>query len=346
MSTTTTQLLPFPNFTNTSEDNTTYQTEPPQEFFPPALPPGWTYEGILYLSNLLKVRLGLSVAALLANSIVFLLQLKLKSFQKTHFIFGTMLSVTEALYGCGVFMETYSYINNIRPVPVVYGALTLATHFQSYLAIVAVALDRYLALCAFPLKYKFLVTPKKYVLVIAVMCVLSTGYSFFFTRFFPPDHPLITLRTFVVPTTLVCITSLIYVILAISMSRSYKGLQLPPPLKKARVRQTKRLMFAFGLILLTNAVCVLPQRGFLLYIFFQPDDRKLNIFRHVVIGNWLYNLQTLNSILNPIIYWWQVLIREISSPCRKNNKGLSTKSAHTDISSLKGDRSTKELTPL
>ncbi|KAJ8043136.1 hypothetical protein HOLleu_10099 [Holothuria leucospilota] len=338
MSATTTQLFSHPNFTTASEDNIAYQTDPPEEFFPPALPPGWTYEGILYISSLLKVRLGLSVAAFLANSIIFLLQLKLKSFQKTQFIFGTMLSVAETLYACGVFMETYSYINNIRPVPVMYGALTLATHFQSYLAIVAVALDRYLALCAFPLKYKFLVTPKKYVLVIAAMCILSTGYSFFFTSFFPPDHPLITLRTFVVPTTLVGITSLIYIILAISVSRSYKGLQLAPPLKKARVRQTKRLMFAFGLILLTNAVCVLPQRGFLLYIFLQPVDRKLNIFRHVVIGNWLYNLQTLNSVLNPIIYWWQVLIREISFPCRKNDKGLYTRSAPTEILILEGDR--------
>lgn len=295
------------NFETTYEASFTNGTDQSQGFFPQ----------FFNIRRLLEMRMVLCGIGLTVNSLILLLQMKLKTFKKTQFIFAFALTATDGIVCPATFMETYLYYKGFVPVPVVYQAINSATSAMSYFVIIAVAFDRYLALCALPFKYKLVVNLKRYGLVIIAMCALSAGYGFVST-FNLTEHLTRTgLSAFIVSTTLIDITVLIYIFVFISLSRSHKALSLPKDMKNVRIRQTRRLMFAFGLILGTNVICNLPQPIFGLYIFFQPFGQGYQIYKNAIISNWLYNLRCVNYTLNPIIYWWQVLVRDFTFPWRK-----------------------------
>ncbi|KAJ8043129.1 hypothetical protein HOLleu_10092 [Holothuria leucospilota] len=328
MEPTTEDALPF-KFETTQEDlRFINQTEKPQTFHPPALPPGWTNEQFHKLLILYEIRMVLCGIGLLANSLILLLQLKLKTFKKPQLIFAFTLTATDGIVCPAVFMQTYYYRNNVLSVPLLYHVITFATTIMSLLLITAVACDRYLALCAIPLKYKLWVNSRRYTFVIIVMCALSTGYGWLFGWFFTFENDFSTgLRTFIVSIILIGTTTIIYIFVYFSVSRSLKKLSLPTAIKNARIRQTRRLMFAFALILGTNVICSMPQPLFGLYIAFQPIGQGYLLFKNNVISNLLYNVQCLNFTLNPVIYWWQVLLRDLSLPCRRNNTRLKANSS-------------------
>ncbi|KAJ8043134.1 hypothetical protein HOLleu_10097 [Holothuria leucospilota] len=304
---------------------TTYQgsfingTDQPHAFNFPAIPTGW-----LNVHRLLEMRMILCGVGFVANILVLLLQLKLKTFKKTQFVFAFTLTATDVIVCPATFMQTYYYRLTILSVPLIYHAINFATSVMSCFVIIAVAFDRYLALCACPLKYKLVVNLRRYTIVIIAMCVFSAGYGYYFSWYFSLDHPSIGLRTFIVSTSLIGITIIIYIFVFFSFARSHEKLSLPKAMKNVRIRQTRRLMLAFGLILGTNIICNLPQPFFGLYIFFQPIGQGYQIYKHIIISNWLYNLQCFNYTLNPIIYWWQVLLRDFSLTLRGSSRRLKT----------------------
>ncbi|KAJ8043131.1 hypothetical protein HOLleu_10094 [Holothuria leucospilota] len=322
-------------YETTNEETDDNITDQPQASNFPDLPPVW-----LNAHSLLEMRMILCGIGFVANSLVLLLQLKLKTFKKTQLIFAFTLTATDTIVCPATFMQTYYYRNTTQPVPLIYHAINFGTSVMSYFVIIAVAFDRYLALCAFPLKYKLMINLKRYTFVIIVMCAISTGYGCLFSWYFTfEEHPSTALRTFIVSTSFVGVTIMIYIFVFFSLSKSHDKLSLPTDMKNVRMRQTRRLMFAFGLILSTNIFCNMPQPLFGVYIFFQPIGRGYKLYQNVLISNWLYNLQCLNYTLNPIIYWWQVLFRDFSLPCRKRNTGLKKHSSSTirKVSTVKSE---------
>lgn len=287
------------------------------------LPPGWTWEGILYVVALLRMRIGLCYIALFCNIVVLLLQIKLQSFRKTQFMFGFVLTISDGIYSVAVLIETHLYYRDVDSISNVYGAVVLASNLLSFFAIIGVGFDRYLALCGIPLKYKLVITTRRYGMIILAMVISSSLYSFVFTRFGTQTGPEVPIRMFIVLTICIATSSLTYVAIGASLLRTFNKTTLGASVKKARIQQTKRLMLAFSLILTTNIICYMPHSLFGLWLSFKPFDQRYGLLENIIIANWLYNIRHLNSSFNPLIYWKQVLTREVSRPscCKRKSKG-------------------------
>lgn len=195
MQSTTEDALLF-SLGTTHQESIITVTDQGHSFNFPAIPTEW-----LNVHRLLEMRMILCGIGFLVNILVLLLQLKMKTFKKTQFVFAFTLTATDAIVCPATFMQTYYYRHTTLPVPVIYHAINFATSVMSCFVIIAVAFDRYLALCACPLKYKLVVNLRRYTIVIIVMCVFSAGYGYYFSWYFSLDHPSIGLRTFIVSTT-------------------------------------------------------------------------------------------------------------------------------------------------
>lgn len=288
-------------------------TESPFRLNHPGGFPVWTEEGLRQLVLSQKLRLGLSFVALLFNVVVLLIQVKLKTFRRTKYLFGLSLNVADLVFAISVLLETGFYLSNRTPIPSFLGALIAASNLQAFLSIIAVALDRYLALCMFPLNYKYIITTNTYGVVIGIICGVSLSYGCLTTRIFSVGDPFAILLHSLSTSLLILISLTLYVLVGISLLRSFRKLRLPQSVRKTRLRQTKRIMLAFGLILLTNDVCIIPESYFGFWLFLQPPYERYGLMSNIIIANWFYTTRTLNSAINPLIYWWQFLWREFFS---------------------------------
>ncbi|PIK42880.1 hypothetical protein BSL78_20266 [Apostichopus japonicus] len=265
----------FRNFTWTNETE-----EAGDGLQPGGLPPGWTLENKLYVDFLLRMRLWLGFIGLVSNVMAFVIQIKLKSYRKTHFMFGFVLTVSEMFHIFAMLTETYYYYNGIIIIPKVYQAIALATSLLALFAIIGVGVDRYMALCAFPFKYKIIVTVKRYAAVIVGLTAISILYGFVFTHIFSSDAALVPRRIFIVVSVLLSISTLTYIGLFFSLVRAFRNTKLGDSIKKVRMQQTKRLLFAFSLILITNGICYLPHSINALFISLQPFDQRYGLLKH------------------------------------------------------------------
>ncbi|PIK52666.1 putative growth hormone secretagogue receptor type 1 [Apostichopus japonicus] len=270
----------FRNFTWTNETE-----EAGDGLQPGGLPPGWTWEDVLYVVFLLRMRLWLGFIGLVSNVMAFLIQIKLKSYRKTQFMFGFVLTVSEMFYIFAVLAETYYYYNDILIIPKVYQAIALATNLMVLFSIIGVGVDRYMALCAFPFKYKIIVTVKRYAAVIVGLTAISILYGFVFTHFFASDDAVVE-RVFIVVSVLLFITTVTYIGLCLIV-RAFRNTKLGDSIKKVRMQQTKRLLFAFSLILITNGICYLPHSFHSLYHF--SRSISVTVINTYQTGNWFFN---------------------------------------------------------
>ncbi|KAJ8043133.1 hypothetical protein HOLleu_10096 [Holothuria leucospilota] len=282
---------------------------------------GWDDAEILYIIRLFEIRLGICCLAFVINVIVVTLQFKIKSHARTQYIFALTLTIADIIHSIAVFGETYLFRKNIFPLPIWYGAMVFASGLQSYLSILAVACDRYLALCAIPFKYKQVVTVRKYWVIFVVMFIicLITGFIAFGTV--SHKNVSIAFTSFVFPTALITLICFVYIRLAYLISKSLLAMKLSDDMRRRRAVKTRRIIIAFTTILAANVFCNMPQRFFGLYISLQPPEKRYNLVENIILTNWLYNVQTFNTCLNPLILWHQVLVKEIqmssiSSLCR------------------------------
>ncbi|XP_071812558.1 uncharacterized protein [Apostichopus japonicus] len=317
----------FRNFTWTNETE-----EAGDGLQPGGLPPGWTWEDVLYVVFLLRMRLWISFIGFVCNVIAFLIQIKLKSYRKTQFMFGLVLTVSEMFYIFAVLAETYYYYNDILIIPKVYQAIALATNLLALFSIIGVGVDRYMALCAFPFKYKIIVTVKRYAALIVGLTAISILYGFVFTHFFASDDAVVPQRVFIVVSVLLFITTVTYIGLSVSLVRAFRNTKLGDSIKKVRMQQTKRLLFAFSLILITNGICYLPHSIHSFFISLQPFDQRYGLLIHIKTGNWFFNFRVLNSTFNPLIYWSNVLVREMKWPSCFKERGKKSKPGISSIS--------------
>ncbi|KAJ8038982.1 hypothetical protein HOLleu_16557 [Holothuria leucospilota] len=277
-------------------------------------PTGWDSEEILYLKRIFELRLVVCTLGFVINIILLILQIKIRSFGRTQYVFAMILTISDIIHAADVFGETFVLRKTFKEPAYWFGAIAFASGLLSYLSIVAVAVDRYLALCAIPFKYKQVVTIKRYWLVIAIMFVFSITCSYIFLVSVSYKDLHLTYISLIVSTTLITLTCTVYIRLAYLVSISLRGMKLPVDIKRQRHTQTTRLMIAFATILGANIVFNMPQNFFGVYIVLQPPGNRYNVFKHLSLGNWMYNVQTINTCANPLIFWHQVLVKEIQLP--------------------------------
>lgn len=275
---------------------------------------GWDDAGTLYITRLFEIRLGICCLGFVINVLVVTIQLKIKSHARTQYIFALTLTIADIIHSIAVFGETYLFRKNIFPLPLWYGALVLASNLQSYMSCLAVAYDRYLALCAIPFKYKQVVTVRKYWVVFVVM--FSINLTAGFVAFGSVSHTDASLAftSFVLPTAMITLICFIYIRLAYLVSKSLLAMKLSADMQRRRAVKTRRLIMAFTTILAANVICNMPQRFFGLYIALQPPEKRYNLVENIILSNWLYNVQTFNTCVNPMILWHQILVKEIQIP--------------------------------
>ncbi|KAJ8038987.1 Melanocyte-stimulating hormone receptor [Holothuria leucospilota] len=276
---------------------------------------GWDCDESPGINLILLLRFGICGLGFLFNIIVLILQIKIRSYDRTQYVFAMILTISDIVHVVNVFAETYFFLQSHTGQPPSWcSAIAFASSLLSYLSIVAVAVDRYLALCVIPLKYKHAVTIQKYWLIIAFMFLFSLicGYSFFSSV----SHSAISLTytSVIAPTVIISVTCIVYVRLVYLVSKSLREIKVSSNRKRHRNGQTKRLIVAFATILVANFACNIPQSLFSLYIVLQPPDNRYNIFKHAVLRNWIYNIQTFHTCVNPIIFWYQVLVKEVHLP--------------------------------
>ncbi|KAJ8019892.1 hypothetical protein HOLleu_41669 [Holothuria leucospilota] len=259
------------------------------------------------------IRIALCILALLTNGIVLFLQLKLKSFLEISLVFALSLSVADAVYSLGVLLETlaFRHQNDKSISPFLFSAIATAGHFLSYVSVILVAVDRYLSLCAFPIRYKTIVSLKKYYVISGISWIRACAHAFTLRYSFPPGHYFGSLETFITPSIAVIICAVIYLKLYVSTSRSMRRTMGNVDRDEVvrRTKQSRKLLTAIALILFTNCALLIPSRGYNLYLSLKP--LRFLYFKNIFWVNIFYNLQTFNSVMNPLIYWRQVLLQDL-----------------------------------
>lgn len=228
-------------------------------------PPWWTSDDVMVIKIVTNIRIALCILALFINGIVLLLQLKLKSFLEISLVFALSLSVADAVYSLGVLLETLAFRHqHDKSISLfLFSAIATAGHFLSYVSVILVAVDRYLALCPFPIRYKTIVSLKKYYVISGMSWCLSVAHGFIIRYLFPPGHYFGSLETFITPSIAVIICAVIYLKLYVSTSRSMQRTMRNVDRDEVvrRGKQSRKLLAAIALILLTNCVLILPSRG-------------------------------------------------------------------------------------
>lgn len=278
----------------------------------------FTTDQLILLTIVTYSRIVISIISLLANLMVIWLQFKYQLHRKTNYIFGLFVNVSDL--GHSIFAIVECVVLIIYSVwPIKMYALTTTLTFHSNLCMCGVAVDRYLALSAIPFSYKRVVTVKKYLLFIIVAyvasgCVSSLLYTFVLTEVeqFVLFSPFLVL-SFLFP------VLVLYVSLSISLSKSYKTLELPTKEKMKRVKQTRTIMFTFYSMLFTNFITALPTCIFSMYLISSPSERLVE-FKNLMFANSCYVITLLNHTLNPLIYFKLVLMKLINCPFCLTNR--------------------------
>lgn len=273
--------------------------------------PGFDASRYIELAITWYTRMVICGIGTILNLIVLVIQIKEKTFLKTQSMFAFSLTISDLGQSVLIFYEVQLFRNNLFQENAFWlQALISGLHEQSYYSIIGVAVDRYLALCAIPFKYKLVVTFTKYVVIIACTYIISIGQATAFFYFYDITHLAHSYRSLIYPTLLAAVSMILYIRLSAWIFRSMKEMKLTADAQRRRNAQTKQVLKAFGIILATNALSLLPNRFFNIYIILQPEELRYNVFSDIILANWFYNIQTLNSCLNPIIYWKQVLLNK------------------------------------
>ncbi|PIK42878.1 hypothetical protein BSL78_20264 [Apostichopus japonicus] len=144
-----------------------------------------------------------------------------KFFVKLSLCSASSLTISDGIYSVAVLIETHLYYRDVDSISNVYGAVVLASNLLSFFAIIGVGFDRYLALCGIPLKYKLVITTRRYGMIILAMVISSSLYSFVFTRFGTQTGPEVPIRMFIVLTICIATSSLTYVAIGASLLRTF-----------------------------------------------------------------------------------------------------------------------------
>ena len=173
------------------------------------------------------------------------------------------------------------------------------------LNILAVALDRSIALKWAPLRYDLLVTKQRRLIACVLIWILS------FSIYLPPSvlldsHVHFILGNLVSPAivlTLLIITTITYVLVFRSIS-SIDFTILGQQQASIRQKQSRQIMVTFALILGSSFLCWLPMCICLPIEYFYENYLEYKIIDD--ISYFSFSLVSVNLVLNPIIFLWKL----------------------------------------
>ncbi|XP_022098448.1 histamine H2 receptor-like [Acanthaster planci] len=214
---------------------------------------------------------------------------------------------------------------HLRHVPTVV-ALARAFLLTAQLSILAVAVNRLLALSLMPpARYDAVVTPARMVLACLLIWIVSA--ALFVPTTFLQDQKLNWLIQALLPLITLLITGVLYFAVFRKISKyqaplaSTTGTSKVDEQTSSRIRQTRHLMVTFTIIFVASAVCWLPFCvGFL--ILFAHGKTTFSV---VIYLRYSYTVMTLNSALNPFVYWWRLkegreALYHLFCGCRSNQR--------------------------
>ncbi|XP_038057054.1 substance-K receptor-like [Patiria miniata] len=246
-----------------------------------------------------------SVAAVLENILVLAVLAGTKRLRIKYYGFVYNLALADLCFAA--FAISFPWAEN-SPV----FALMMACYIVSILTIFAVAVNRYLALSLMPpSRYDAVVTGRRLfgvcVLIWAVSLLLnllpvltvSPGVMFWIYGLVRP------LTVFIIW----LITAIIYIVVFRKIKMYTPPMASNPGVTasaesiqaKTRVRQTRKLLITFVLILAACFVCWMPYSIVRVIAFAEPKDLESPIFFDAYwFAGWMY---CISAMINPLIYW-------------------------------------------
>ncbi|XP_022081611.1 adenosine receptor A3-like [Acanthaster planci] len=244
--------------------------------------------------------------AVVENLLAMAVFARTKNLRMKYFAFIFNLAMADFLFG--LFIILVIWIDS----PILQSILT-ASYSVSILTILAAAVNRYLALSIMPpARYDSLVTG--YRLLGVCFLFWCFGLIYGFLLHYAYDHEtFFTVETFGYSVGVF----IAWVFTALTYFLAFRKIkQYTPPLASiagvssdkerdyTRVKQTRRLLIVFVLILVTSFFSWLPYAVFSLIAYFNRSLLSNEIFSACFeICVLLYALSTL---INPLIYWWRL----------------------------------------
>ena len=247
--------------------------------------------------------------AFLAYTAITMNILTIHAIRKTSSLSNTLktllLSLAVSDLGVGLLVQPLFIIFMVNPPQLteftltVYDILTLIFVHASFLTVVAISVDRFLAI-HLHLRYQELVTYKRVVAVVISIWILSVFSSLFFWR--GPEKYAYSFIAIILGFCFIC-TTIVYCIIYLTVRRLIQALQVQVAQNGDManfVIQRKSAVSTFY-VYLVFLVCCLPQYCVLVVrMFFEQSNAVDGLFLYTV------TLVYLNSSLNPVIYCWKM----------------------------------------
>ncbi|XP_022098499.1 histamine H2 receptor-like [Acanthaster planci] len=243
----------------------------------------------------------LSVIAVALNLLVVLVFATTKQFRvKYHgFVFNLVLADIAVSVTLFIYMRPHPFDKAVQ-------AVGRAFFLTAQLNILAVAVNRLLALSLMPpARYDAVVTPARMVLACLLIWIVSA--ALFVPTTFLQDKKLNWLIQALLPLITLVMTGIFYVMVFRKIAHyraplAYtQGISDIEEQTSTRLRQTRHLMVTFTVIFVASALCWLPFCVVFIMLFAHGGP---TISLSVALW-WSFPPLTINSILNPFIYWWR-----------------------------------------
>ncbi|XP_038073998.1 melanocortin receptor 4-like [Patiria miniata] len=253
----------------------------------------------------------IAVLAVLENLLVMVVLAKTSHLRIKYFAFVFSIALADLVFSV---MAIAFSINRAR----LFSALLQSSFFVSVLTILAVAVNRYLALTISPpSRYDALVTRCRLVVVCLLLWCFSLALHLLVIFVASNEVRLILSAWFRSPLILaVWIVTAVLYRFVFRKIKSYvpplassPGLSIPDDSEQAatRVRQTRRLLVTFSIILVTSFICWIPYNiGQIIKYFIETGQSTISDDIYNSYNTIAACVYCLSPAINPLIYWWRL----------------------------------------
>ncbi|XP_038071618.1 melanocortin receptor 4-like [Patiria miniata] len=253
----------------------------------------------------------IAVLALLENLLVMVVLAKTSHLRIKYFAFVFSLALADLVFSV---MAIAFSINRAQFL----SALLQSSFFVSVLMILAVAVNRYLALTITPpSRYDALVTRCRLVVVCLLLWCFSLALHLPVVLVASSEVRLILSAWFRSPLILAVwiVTAVLYFFVFRKIKgyvpplASSPGLSIPDDSEQAatRVRQTRRLLVTFSIILVTSCICWIPYNiGQIIEYFIETGQSTISDDTSNNYNTFTGFIYCLSPAINPLIYWWRL----------------------------------------
>ncbi|XP_038066266.1 adenosine receptor A2b-like [Patiria miniata] len=250
---------------------------------------------------------GICTLAVIENLIAIAVFAGTQKLRIKYYTFVVNLALADLIFA--LFTIPYPW----RPKPKILQGFFTGAYTVSLLTFPAVAVNRYLALSLMPpARYDSLVTGRRMIGVCILFWCLSFVYGLVIYNAVPKDvYYLVNFLGYSLAGCVVlAITALVYFLVFRKIKQytpplaSAAGISANEERDRTRVKQTRRLLVMFVLILVVAFITWFPCFVLRMIAILNPSLGLDEIFQMWI---WVsYLLYTLSPVINPWIYWWQL----------------------------------------